>query len=537
MQNAMNSVREQTGIIDDRDLSSSNSNEIAATSEGFLALSGDALLLQTDGLESVGCNSGDIVVGNTSNKTPRPAMKANDRKIPTPRYTSVPAVAGMKTTMESLFKSVLASKDGEITRLEAICVKLRSQCNNNKQTIDDIRKESDSVLREKTRLQSIVEHQARILKANEDDSRQKFKNRGFLSSVQYGIFTVDGVAAPVDPRIYEINLRMEQLGEQLLSVTRERDMYKAELDKIRGGSSRRRGAPDPRMTLTDDQVAAIDAQWVRKLTTLKSKHEKIVAEYQITIKKLVQKETPSPAPVERPDESKVLRKRIEELESRIESVKTFYILKLKGKRKSDTSSAEKNENVPESRKPTRIVERLPTVYIKSAFNSIEGSCASNPPMEDSEPRLVAPDEWSALIRRIASGCDPEVLRRLLSNDSEVTPIDEDEFRSRIASLIDANTIDSLCSVYRVDNCIDVKLFLSDIFARCGDNVIDLEGRVSTLRRHVNTLMYELKDKIECIESGNAMAERGFLSPRGTLSINSQQFKHSLHYRPTSLIRE
>jgi hypothetical protein len=539
MQNAMNLAQEHTRIHSDKDPLLSESSARRDSDTVLSVSADDDVASLSDRVEPSAASSGRVLVQNTRKQPSKSTTQAQTRRPSTTPNAHTSSAGGIKSTMDSLFKTVLESKDTEITRLEAICVKLRNQCNINKQVIDRLRTEHELALKEQTRLSTIIDHQACSLKTKEDDSRQKHvRNPCFLTTIQYRICTMEQTTKTVDPQIYELNLRMEQLGEQLLSVTRERDMYKSEMDKIRTGSSRKRGAPDPQLTLTGEQVAAIDAQWARKLNTLKSKHEKIVSEYQTTIRKLAQKESPIPVPVEKPDVSKVLKKRIEELENRIESVKTFYALKLKRQQASVKISPEINDDVCSVRKPTRIVERLPTVYIKSVFTGIEGSGPSNPPMEeDSASPTLQIHEWFDLLRGITAVCDPEVLRRLLFNDLEVTSINQDEFRLRVGSFIDSRTVDTICSVYRLNDTIDVKLFLSDVFARCGDNVIDLEGRVSTLRRHINSLMYELKDKIECIESGNAIADRGFTSPRGTSSMFTQHFKQSLQYGPNSLIRE
>jgi hypothetical protein len=330
----------------------------------------------------------------------------------------------------------------------------------------------------------------------------------------------------------------ERLGAELTTTLEERDKLKSELRRLKGGQSQERiktilkendhlkealkkrfppnfssllnvsNVPESQsdkdtIRQLESKIERIEDQWTRRLDTLRANADDMRNEYEKTICSLAQKrqavnpklivESHSPKQnmisIELNHETQVLRKRVQDLESRIESMKNYYLLKQK-----------RAPTVSKMMRP--IVQRIGVIQYSPLNLSYDA--VDCPPLPQKDVTL---SEWVCLLRSI----DPpehrlEIADEMVQSDFRKNGlIDRSSFLRALAPVIPREPISVLIDVYAFgDDQVDYKAFLSDLATRHNVFSVDLETENRKLRGHVDALMRELKERIESIEGGSLM---------------------------------
>ena len=414
---------------------------------------------------------------------------------------------------ESALRERSARSVSEILKLEEICAKLRNRVN-----------ELEKAALESQRLREAMKAKCEEL--------GKVKHRGSGVScgvncrpVQYeqSVETEAGCmqCAQKDERMKALqsqadrSLRSakeaERLGDQVSKLLEERDTLKRELKRVKSSQKNPSSEP-PSANNTDERVKRIDEQWNRRLEALRAEHESVRDDYEKTILSLTEARNrrssipasftpPSVTVVASPPkvdsrENEVLRGRVRELETRIESVKQYYALKLK-------KQTVNNEQHPPNRNPNtyRSVKRYPGASIASILGSSSTTDFSEcPPLPERDATV---SEWIDLLRHCLHARNREDLAtELIEADyRKLSLVDKRTFLRALGRNINRNVAQTLTDIYAFgEDQIDYKTFLSDLATRCGLYSVDLEVENSILRKHVEVLMKELNDRIESVET-------------------------------------
>ena len=239
----------------------------------------------------------------------------------------------------------------------------------------------------------------------------------------------------------------------------------------------------------------VDDQWRRRLETLRVNHETVKLEYEKTISSLLERKQvrypPPPPPSVSPDysggmqrENEVLKKRVRDLESRIESLKHFHHMKAK--------------KLP-AVSPTRFVLQRFHALIAEPAREAQDMTIACPPSPDREISL---NEWANLLRSVQTGHDRcELASDLSASDYRKSGLIDRNVFNRYLSYLPTRSIQTLVEVYGFgDDQVDYKSFLSDLATRSNVFISDVDLENRTLRSHVQSLMTELKDRIESVET-------------------------------------
>lgn len=310
----------------------------------------------------------------------------------------------------------------------------------------------------------------------------------------------------------------ERLGDQVARLTEEKERYRQEVKKLRSQSDPRKlnaiqastadVKSSGRVRQLESQLERSEAQWARRIESLRVKHEQIVRDYEDTIKQLtsvesrsLKQEPPSklsPTPRQlrssrdTSDELRranaVLKTRVKDLEDRVESVKQYYQLR-------------------SQRTPTPKSDRCIQRFMESNFPlyQVDDDSASSPPVPLYEVILT---DWIELLRSCTLARDREsIAQDLTSCDYAGTSlVDRKTFARAIGPAVDSHVVEALTGIYAYgDEQVDYKTFLSDIATRSGVYASDVEAQNRILRGHVEELMRELSERIESVESGPLIA--------------------------------
>jgi chromosome segregation ATPase len=318
-----------------------------------------------------------------------------------------------------------------------------------------------------------------------------------------------------------------RVGEELTRVLEERDKLKNELKRVKASQSQERiqtilnendklkdalkkrfpsnltslvvSNPDTELQAEKDRVRELEAkldriddQWKRRLENLRVNHDAIKSEYEKTIQSLMDQKRPRlPPPAPQIDtseitrENEVLRKRISDLESRVESLKQFHSLK---NRKPHSTN-------------TLMIQRFRELSFAGPVSL--GDMGSACPPLPSEDREVLLSEWANLLRSVLGSRDrTEVAEDLIASDYRKSGLTDTRIFVRCLSHnLQPPDLKTLVDVYGFgDDQIDYKSFLSDLATRNNVFISDLENENAALRHHVDALVTELREKIESFEN-------------------------------------
>lgn len=224
------------------------------------------------------------------------------------------------------------------------------------------------------------------------------------------------------------------------------------------------------------KIVGIDQQWARRVEGLRAQHEQIKTGYEVAIRgNSVGSEVGHSVTTE----SSILREQVKILESRIESIKNYYLMKLK-----KTSQPILPQTSPHHH-----------VLCKTSLVSLEF------------PPEVTLSHWHNMLTACLDACNREHLSAaiLQTDSSQLGLTSRSNFAHCLAPHVARPVLECLIDTYAYgDEQIDCKTFLSDLATRAGVFVTDLEAENRTLRTHVKELMTELNDKIRTIESGELL---------------------------------
>ena len=259
-----------------------------------------------------------------------------------------------------------------------------------------------------------------------------------------------------------------------------------------------------------EKLTRVEDQWQRRLEALRAQHESVCEDYEKTILSLTQGRArrkhrehdngpASPPPqVEIMEDSvikenQVIKLRVKELENRIESVKQYYTLKLRKLQLPVDPPIKKTNRHRSIRKYSGF--SIPSTTLQSDFTDTD-----RPPLPDTID--VSVSEWIDLLRACMQARNREDLAtELIEADyRKHSLIEKRTFVRALGQNVNKHIAATLCDIYAFsEDQIDYKTFLSDLATRCGLYSVDLEVENSILRKHVNLLMNELKERIETVE--------------------------------------
>ena len=324
-----------------------------------------------------------------------------------------------------------------------------------------------------------------------------------------------------------------RLGEELSKSLEERDKLKNEVKRLKSSQSKdriklvlkenddlkealRKRFPSNFTSLvsgssgTDSELAIerdrtrelqaklerIDDQWKRRLDVLRVNHESIKTEYERTISNLLEKNRyrpPKTAPVLRTPvenaslsrDNEILRKRVADLEARIESLKHYHFLKSKKVPPPVVGSSQS-------------IQRFREAVLESNYPPIEMS-ASCPPLQERE---ISVTEWAGILRLVLAERDrSDIADELCLSDYRKSGLIERSAFVRSLTNLPTWSIQSLVGIYGFgDDQVDYKSFLSDLATRQNVFASDIEHDNQTLRSHIESLMAELRNRIESVET-------------------------------------
>ena len=435
-------------------------------------------------------------------------------------------------------EKVEANKD--ISRLEEICAKLRVKVTGLEKAqsaqLEDLVIRRRNRERETDQAAKLQEQEATILKQEEEIKRLKFRRETHSVQVEVSPDTSSQSVEAVTPcsdceanaaaiRAMESKIHRysksaedaEKLGDQVARLTQEKERYRQEIKKLSSQSDPRKlhatqaSTPDvkssERVRQLESQLERSEAQWARRIESLRVKHEQIVSDYEDTIKQLTSIESrslkqdpssklsPSPRQLrssrDTSDELRranaILRTRVKDLEERVESVKQYYQLR--------------SQRTPTA-KPDRCIQR----FMESNFHLYQvDDSASSPPVPIYEVTLT---DWIELLRSCTLARDRESISHdLTSCDYAGTSlVDRKTFARAIGPAVDSHVVEALTDIYAYgDEQVDYKTFLSDIATRSGVYASDVEAQNRILRGHVEELMRELSERLDSVESGPLLA--------------------------------
>ena len=317
----------------------------------------------------------------------------------------------------------------------------------------------------------------------------------------------------------------ERLGEQLAKLNEEKDRLRMECKKLRkviDPNMRKKppsleDATDPtdKVKQLEAKLRRVDDQWGRRLEALRVQHEQLKTEYESTIRDLtsvdarrrmrivdVSPSAPSivlPPPTSSatscPDsrETEVLRARVKDLEDRVESVKQYYLMKLR---------AHVLAPPPKSGGAPRSVQKFSDLSLPTTSPQDRGPIC--PPLPE---RIATMGGWLDMLATCTRTLDREELTKDLveSDYARTSLVDRHTFIRALGYDLDRHIIQSLTDIYAYgDEQVDYKTFLSDLATRCGVFSVDLEFENRKLRDHVQSLMTELNERIEAFEGGHLL---------------------------------
>ena len=278
--------------------------------------------------------------------------------------------------------------------------------------------------------------------------------------------------------------RLNQTNERVKIVLKENDRLKEALKKrfpsnfsqLVGDSSCLPNAAADRVRELELKLERSEEQSAREVEALRARHEQIRDDYERTIRSM--RNTPTHAPLRAADhsvvpavndetmrENEVLKRRVKDLEARVESVKQFYQLKQR--------------------------KQLPSL----------GDHVANPPVGEREVTL---SEWTQILEECLRGrARADIESDLVDSDyRKAGLVDRHTFIRALGCAISQSSARTLVLTYSAkEDQVAYKSFLSDLAVRDGVSLRDIETENSTLRGHVNSLMQELEDRIEAAESG------------------------------------
>jgi hypothetical protein len=119
---------------------------------------------------------------------------------------------------------------------------------------------------------------------------------------------------------------------------------------------------------------------------------------------------------------------------------------------------------------------------------------------------VSLNEWMNLLRECSNSRKrTELQNELVAADTSpgrVGLIPKEDFIKGLQ--LEDYVANRIVTIYAYGNgdMIDYKTFLSDLAARCGVFTVDLESQVEVLKKHAQTLLRELNERMETIEKDN-----------------------------------
>ena len=330
----------------------------------------------------------------------------------------------------------------------------------------------------------------------------------------------------------------ERLGGELTRTLEERDKLKNELRRLKGGQSQERiktilkendnlkealkkrfpsnfssllnvsRVPESQsdkdtIRELETKIERIEDQWTRRLETLRVNSDNMRSEYEKTINSLLQKRKAVPPTIvgescspkhnvkttELNQENQVLRKRVQDLESRIESIKNYYSLKQK--------------RLPQISKMTKpMIQRIGVIQYSPS--SLQYDSVDCPPLPQKDVTL---NEWAAILRSIESPEQRvEIAHEMSQSDYRKNGlIDKSSFMRALDPVMPRESTCVLIDVYAFgDDQVDYKAFLSDLATRNNVFSVDVEAENRKLRGHVEALMRELQERIESVENGSIL---------------------------------
>jgi hypothetical protein len=308
-----------------------------------------------------------------------------------------------------------------------------------------------------------------------------------------------------------------RLGEALSTLTDERDKLRADLKRAKPSDERiklilkendnlkealRKRFPsnytslmtckqpdDSHVQDLETKLEQVEAQWSRRLEALRVKSDHMKSEYEKTLSNLLNERKLTIAPDTLSSqgvlkqENRVLSTRVKELESRVESLKNFHYMRHK-----------------RVLRPPLTVNQTGSMIINPNSLHHRLDAIACPPLPEREVSL---DEWVLLLRRIASTNSLHVLTDEFGHSDyrQNGLVDRSVFQRVLAETIDRDQINILIDIYAFgDEQVDYKAFLSDVGTRSNIFLVDLESQNRKLRSHVDSLMKELKERIESVEN-------------------------------------
>jgi len=399
----------------------------------------------------------------------------------------------------------------DISKLEEICAKLRIKCSRYESELAEMAKNNTNLEKKTADLiesNNTSYHKIALLETQVD----KLKQLPQRDIVHSDIVMVESTMDKVE----------RELLNQIKGLTAENDRLRSTTTPEKIAST----PPAQRKKSAVDLPDTMDQHWVERVNQLKAKHEEIVKEYEITVKNLrlmIEKSTrqtdkliPPPYPdtskfEEMEKQNKILKKRLSEYEARIESVKNYYILKLKKAGDSAVPVSQMMDSVPaHNPRNTRplIVERTPVVTANSSFCGTD-RLASSPPIPDMDIGSIGVADWMNMLHACVSGNRKrrdlqKELQSLDPSPDKVGLVSLEDFLNVLKYVDDDVIVNRIASIYAygTGDMIDYKAFTSDIACRSGVFVVDLENQIDILKKHAHSLLKELHERMESIEKGD-----------------------------------
>jgi hypothetical protein len=349
---------------------------------------------------------------------------------------------------------------------------------------------------------------------------QLIEDRRSLSAVRTadrGPIAKDGSLADKSSEVIDASRRnlelakeVERLGSSLVNIASDRDRIRIELKHLRNKYNQK-FPPPPRSSRVDpgiesDRIKQLEGhidrchvQWERRMEALKASFAVVVEEYESVIRDLTSQGKASTdneytliegieysASLKASND--VLRQRVSDLETRMESMKEYC--------------STKKPFPPYNKSSSLITQRFLCAEIIDVCGPESERMAATPPLPTDIPLTFT--AWTELLHLCATGRNKDDMQVEMSKHdrtpNKVGLVERGIFMNALGGSLEDICKERIADIYGYsDEFVDYKTFLSDLSTRCGVFTMDVEQENGVLRRHICSLMRELNAEMNALE--------------------------------------